>query len=124
MSAGASTPEELETLLEDAFVVCDRAAVAALFVRGAVMIAIPGAIEARGREAIAVCASTLWAGEQTYVAAPHHVIQARDTGLVVSERGINVMRRASDRSWRYAISLLRTDTTQPKGTGDDTAAHG
>ena len=37
MRSGAQTPEELETLLEDTFVVRDRQALAALFEDGAVL---------------------------------------------------------------------------------------
>jgi hypothetical protein len=40
------------------------------------------------------------------------VLQARTTGLVLTRRGINVVRRGSDGAWRYAIALLsRHDAT-------------
>ena len=38
MRAGARTPEELETLLEDAFVLCDQQALAQLFEPGAMLV--------------------------------------------------------------------------------------
>ncbi|MGH3786441.1 MAG: hypothetical protein ACRDRG_07775 [Pseudonocardiaceae bacterium] len=37
------------------------------------------------------------------------VIQAHGTALVLSERGISVLRRAPDGAWRFAIALLRLD---------------
>ena len=112
-SPGARTPEELETLLEDAFVTRDPAAVAGLFERGAVLVAgdgRPGGREgpaARGPAAIARLAAALWARDRTYVADPRRVLQARDTALVVAGRGsLTVVRRGSDGAWRYAIALL------------------
>jgi hypothetical protein len=53
MEAGAWTPEELETLLEDAFVLRDHQALAQLFEPGAVLVAGGGLPEARGRQDIA-----------------------------------------------------------------------
>jgi hypothetical protein len=89
MRAGARTPEELETLLEDAVVLRDREAAQALF------------------EPDAVVEGELWA--RTYVADPHRVVQASDMALVVSQGGISVLRRGSDGTWRYVISLLTTE---------------
>jgi hypothetical protein len=114
MKRGARTPEELETLLEDAFVIRDPQALIELFENGAVLVAgdVP---EARG-EAIAGFASALWDGAHTYVADPRRILQARDTALVVADRGINVARRGRDGVWRYAIALLFLDHTT--GTED------
>jgi Domain of unknown function (DUF4440) len=106
---GARTPEELETLLEDAFVLRDGAALAPLFEPGAVLAAGDGPWETRGRAAIARVAAALWAGGRTYVAAPGRVLQARDTALVVGRWGVHVVRRGGDGAWRYAISLLCLD---------------
>jgi hypothetical protein len=106
MGTGARTPEELETLLEDAFVVRDRAALAELFEDGAVLAPGDGGREARGGEEIGRWAVALWEGDRTYVADPRRVLQARDVALVVAERGIHVVRRGSDGAWRYAITLL------------------
>ena len=111
MRPGARTPEELETLLEDAFVVRDRAALAELFEEGAVLAPGDGPREARGGEEIARVAAALWEGERIYVADPRRVLQARDIALVVAERGIHVVRRGSDGAWRYAIALLSLDDT-------------
>jgi ketosteroid isomerase-like protein len=109
MGAGARSPEELETLLEDAFVVRDRGALARLFEDGAVLM--DGSREARGGEQIARFAMAMWERDRTYLADPRQILQARDTALVVADRGINVVRRDSDGSWRYAISLLDIDHT-------------
>ena len=114
MKGGARTPEELETLLEDAFVIRDRDALTELFENGAVLGA--GDLrEARGEEEIARFATALWDHERTYVAAPRRVLQARDTALVVSEQGINVVRRGRDGEWRYAIALLSFDDIGRRG---------
>lgn len=106
MRPGARTPEELETLFEDAFVIQDREALAQLFEAGAVLVAADGQREARGGEEIARCARAMWDGDRTYVADPHRILQVRDTALVVAEQSINVVRRGRDGTWRYAIALL------------------
>ena len=96
MDSGARTPEELETLFEDAFVVRDRRRVRALFDEGAVM-APEGAPEARGGEAIGRAAAELWTAGRTYVAGLSRVLQSRETALVVSPAGIHVARRGDGR---------------------------
>src|SRR5680860_841480 len=106
MGTGARTPEELETLFEDAFVIRDREALSQLFEDGAVLLAGDGLQEARGGEEIARFATAMWRCDRTYLADPRRVLQARDTALVVAGRSINVLRRGSDGAWRYAISLL------------------
>jgi hypothetical protein len=113
---GARTPEELETLLEDAFVLHDPQALAELFQPGAMLVAGGRLPEARGRWQIARVAAQLWDSQQLYLADPHRVLQARDTALVVAGQAINVVRRGDDGFWRYAISLLDLDkptTTSP-----------
>jgi hypothetical protein len=40
----------------------------------------------------------MWECEYTYLAEPRRVLQARNTALVVAERGINVARRGTDGS--------------------------
>jgi hypothetical protein len=112
MRKGARTPEELEMLFEDAFVIRDRDALAALFEEGAVLG--DESREARGVDEIAGLAGAIWESDRTYVAEPRRVLQARDTGLVVATRGINVVRRGSDGGWRYAIALLSYDDTTKK----------
>ena len=108
MSTGARTPEELETLFEDALVIGDSKALAELFEEGAVLV---GADErpCHGAEEIARLALATWTGDHTYVAEPWRVMQARDIALVVGEQGINVVRREHDGAWRYAIVLLTAE---------------
>lgn len=107
MRSGASSPEELETLYEDAFVVRDPRALAAVFDDGGVLVATPVGIEARGGAEISRLARTVWERDVPYFAAPSQVLQARDTALVLGAPSINVVRRGSDGRWRYAISLLQ-----------------
>ena len=114
MEQGARTPEELEALLEDAFVTRDVEAVRGMFAEGAVLAIGGGPQAARGSEEIGRLAPALWTGGRTYVAAPLRVVQARDTALVLADRAINVLRRGSDGAWRYAIALLSLDPTLMK----------
>lgn len=86
MTPGARTPEELDTLLEDAFIANDRAALDELLEPGAVLIG------------------------SAHVASPSNVLQARDTALLVGEHSISVAVRRDGR-WRFAIALLDTTTT-------------
>jgi hypothetical protein len=109
MNPGGQSPEELETLFEDAFVVRDRGALTQLFEDGAVLGAARDTDEARGGEQIANLAAALWDRDYSYLADPRRVLQARDTALVVGGRGINVVRRRADGRWLYAISLLDVD---------------
>ncbi len=107
---GAETPEELEALFEDACVVRDREGVAGLFGDGAVLVARPGAPEARGED-IVRAAAAMWERERIHVADPRRVLQAGDTALVLSAGGITVARRGADRRWRFAVVLLDDRTT-------------
>jgi hypothetical protein len=97
----ARTPEELETLFEDALIRNDRAALAALFAAGAVL-AVDDEPPARG-EGISRAAFSLWGDGHSYVAEPRRVLVAREVALIVAERGVNVARRDHDGRWRYAI---------------------
>jgi len=47
-----------------------------------------------------------WDRQFTYVARTRHVLQVRDTALVVADAGIHVLRRGGDGAWRATISLL------------------
>jgi ketosteroid isomerase-like protein len=117
MQIGATTPEELETLLEDAFVNRDRGSVTELFENDAVLVA-DGAVEARGHHQIAQAATALWQRDGVYTANPRQVLQARNTALVIAERGISVSRRGADGAWRYAITLLEIES-KSRGANDD-----
>jgi hypothetical protein len=109
MRPGARSPEELETLYEDAFVLRNPDALAQLFADGALLATGDRRLAARGGEEIAQLATALWGASSTYVADPRWVLQARDTALVVADRGINVVHRGRDGTWRYVISLLSLD---------------
>src|SRR5215218_1287552 len=112
MRQGARTPEELEPLFEDAFVIRDREALAELFEDGALLVAGGGSREARGGDEIARLASEIWGRNGTYLADPRQILQARNTAVIVTKRCINVVRRGSDGAWRYAVALLSAgDTT-------------
>ena len=110
MTAGARTPEELDTLLEDAFVLRDRAVSGAVFDDCAVLVE-AGGVEARGSEAIGRALVALWARDRIYVSRPRRVLQTRDMALVVADAGIHVLRRGRDGAWRAAISLLDLDSS-------------
>jgi hypothetical protein len=110
MNAGARTPDEVDTLLEDAFVLGDRAAFEAVFADAAVLRA-SGGVEARGGEAIAGTLAGPSTRGRTYVARTRRVLQVRDTALVVADAGLHVVRRDGDGAWRAVISLLRLDPT-------------
>jgi hypothetical protein len=113
MAGGARTPEELETLLEDAFVLGDSLALVQLFEPAAVLAA-GGLEDARGHREIARVAAQLWDSKRTYLADPRRVLQVGDTALVLGGGAINVARRGGDGSWRYAISILQLEKTAPR----------
>ncbi len=106
--AGARTPEELETLLEDVLVIRDRQALVELFEEGAVLVA-GDQQPARGGMEIARLVLATWEGDHAYIADPRRVMQARDIALIVGDQVINVVRRGHDGAWRYAIVLLSVD---------------
>jgi hypothetical protein len=101
---GARTPEELETLLEDALLMRCPDALASLFADGAVLAA-SDRRQARGRDEIARLAMLTWGRGQPFVADPDRVVQARDIALVVSGQTINVVQRDATGEWRFAIVL-------------------
>ncbi len=103
---GARTPEELATLLEDAFLLRDPAALVRLFAPGAVLTSAAGRQVAQGDAEILRTVTGMWAGGRTYVADARRVVQARETALLLGGAAIHVAHRGEDRSWRYVISLL------------------
>ena len=106
MTAGGRTPEELETLLEDALLMRDAEALTPLFEDASVLVAGQRPQLLRGPGEIARAARLLWAHPRGYLAGPRRVFQARDTALLLGDGVINVARRGADGSWRYAISVL------------------
>ncbi len=109
MTHGARTPEELDALFEDAFVLRDRGALASLFETRALLVGSGVAGQLRGSAEIALRASALWSPDFTYVADPRCVVQAHDIALVLATQGTSVVRRGADGAWRYVISLLAID---------------
>jgi uncharacterized protein (TIGR02246 family) len=97
-------------LFEDAFLTRDRDALAQLFAEKAVLVSGHGE-EARGGDEIVRFATAMWDRDYTYLADPRRVLQSLDTALIVAARGTSVVRRGSDATWRYAISLLELDNT-------------
>lgn len=106
MSDGARTPEELETLFEDAFLLRDQQALTELFEAGAVLVVDDGSHEARGGVEISRRAAEMWRRDETHLARSGRILQAGDTALVLAGDAINVVRRGNDGSWRYTISVL------------------
>ena len=113
MRPRARTPDELDALLEDAFVLRDRRALAALFESDA-LVCDATAGQARGACEIAGWATETWKRGVTYVAAEPRVLQAGRTARVLSPDGIAVARRHDHRVWRYAIALVSVDHTTAK----------
>ncbi len=103
---GARTPEELETLLEDAILLRDVAGLLALFSPYSVL---AGPREyAQGPVHIAGSARALLSDGWEYLADPTLVVQAHRTALVIGPHALNVARRGHDRLWRYDICRLHT----------------
>jgi ketosteroid isomerase-like protein len=123
MAARASSPEELATQLEDAFIVRDPGGLAELFVEHAVLSPPESGVDVRGSDEIAMFAAAHWAADRRYLAQIRRVVQAGDTAAAVVDwsltgrhpaadteergRGVDVLRRTSDGGWRYLISLQR-----------------
>lgn len=99
----ASSPEELETLLEDAVLLGDEAAVAVLFEAGAVVITGPRI--AGPEQALAEL------GQLGYVASTRTVTVRRDIAVVVGDHAVNVSCRASDGAWRLVAAIVRPATS-------------
>jgi hypothetical protein len=99
----ASSPEELETLLEDAVLLGDEAAVAALFDAGAVLVTGPRITGPK--QALAELARL------GYVATTRTVTVRRDIAVVVGDHAVNVSFRAPDGAWRLVAAIVRPGTT-------------
>lgn len=115
---GARTPEELESLLEDAFIIRDPTALGQLFEDGAVLDPGGALREARGRADIERAVTAMWDHDRTYLAEPRRVLQSGDTALSLGA-GINVVRRGRDGAWRVAIALIETGRPEAKRRSGD-----
>ena len=113
MWSGARTPEELETLFEDAWLMRDGPLLAGLLADGAVM-----ATDAhRVPVGLLAGARALWAAGRPYVGARPRVLGSRDLALLVSPAAVHVARRDAAGDWRLAIALLHpVDPSDPRST--------
>lgn len=102
-----TTPEELEAMLEDAFIVKDAVTAAELFEEAALLVDGCTLSEARGRTGITQAITSVW-DDWTYVADSNRVLQAGDLAVSFG-RSVNVLRRRPDGVWRLAIAMLRND---------------
>jgi hypothetical protein len=113
MSTGGQSPEELETLLEDAILLGDADTIACLFEPGGLLILDEATRELRGRGEIRQAGPALRLDRCGYLAAPRQVFQARDTALLLGPGVVNVVRRSKDGTWRYAVCILFPDGDEP-----------
>jgi hypothetical protein len=98
----ASSPEELETLLEDAVLLGDEEAVLSLFDAGAVLIV---GLRVSGPEKAMAELAPLG-----YVAATRTVTERRDLAVIVGDHAVNVSCRAPDGGWRLVAAIVRPKT--------------
>jgi ketosteroid isomerase-like protein len=107
---------------EDGFMIRDAAGLARLFEEAAVLVPDGTRWDVRGSGEIARFAAALWDGDRNYFAEVRRVVQAGNTAAAVLDwsltdggagdgvsergRGLDVLRRGSDGSWRYVISFL------------------
>jgi hypothetical protein len=103
----ARTPEELEAMLEDAFIVKDAAAAAELFEETALLVDRCASSEARGRPAIARAIASVW-DEWAYVADSRRVFQGGDLAFCFGP-SLNVLPRRPDGAWRLVIAMFRNE---------------
>jgi hypothetical protein len=98
---GAASPEELESLLEDAVVLRDASAVADLFEPDGVLVA---GRPARGVADVMAAARRLWCAG--YLADPRCVLRTHGLAVVPGARSVTVARRGEDGTWRYAFAVF------------------
>jgi hypothetical protein len=95
----AGSPEELETLLEDALLLQDHEAVTALFEDRGVVVSGPGCVSGRTQ------AAGLLAGRD-FVASSGTATVIRGVAVVVGEHAVNLSRRGPDGQWRLVAAIL------------------
>jgi hypothetical protein len=95
----AGSPEELEILLEDALLLHDAFAVAALFEDRGVLVTGPGSVIGPAEAANALT-------EHTFVASPHSATLVGDIAVVVGDRTVNISCRGTDRRWRLVVAIV------------------
>ena len=117
MVSGGRTPEELETLLEDAVLMADADAAARLFEPYGLLFVEGTACELRGREGIRRAAAG-WLFRHGSLGTARRVLQAGDTALLLGADVVNVVRRREDGSWKYVICVLAAG--QPPSVAGET----
>jgi hypothetical protein len=95
----AASPEELEVLLEDALLLHDAAAVAALFEDRGILVTGPGSVTARAQAADALAACG-------FIASPRSVALLDDIAVVVGDHTVNISCRGTDRRWRLVVAIM------------------
>ena len=95
----AVSPEELETLLEDALLLYDARAVAALFEDRGVLVTKVGAVAARDQAADVLA-------EYDFVASMRSVSVLGDIAVVVGDHTVNISHRGIDRRWRLVVAVV------------------
>ena len=103
-----STPEELETLLEDAVLLQDGAAMSCLFEPDALLVLDEQPFT--GREQIAGSMRELSEAACAYVAWPRRLYQARDVALLLGDGVTGVARRGGNGEWQFVIKLVAVGT--------------
>ena len=96
--AGVS-PEELEALLEDALLLHDAEAVAALFENRGVLVTELGVVAAREQAADVLA-------ERDFVASTRSVSVLDDIAVVVGEHTVNISCRGIDKRWRLVVAVM------------------
>ena len=94
----ATCPEELELLLEDALMLHDQAAVAALYEDG-LLVSGPGRQE-RSDDAFHLLT------QRAFVASLLSVTVVRGLAVVLGDHTVNVSRRGPDGGWRCVVTLV------------------
>jgi hypothetical protein len=97
MALAGSTPEELETLLEDAFLQQDVRAIAELFEAGGVLLTGSDVWQA---------ASALCGQRFSFLANARLICRADDTAILLGTNAISVARRGRDGYWRFLFCYL------------------
>jgi len=105
VTRGAASPEELETLLEDAFLIHDQQALPDLFAGHAVLSAADGRLDARGRPDIARRIGAIWDQGGGYLPHAPRIVQTGPTALVLAGPAVHVVSRTGG-TWQYLISWL------------------
>jgi hypothetical protein len=95
---GAQSPEELEFLLEDALVLHDSAAVAALFEDGGVLVERSGGVSGSANVVHQLA-------RQGFLASPSSVTLVGQIAIVVGPQTVNISSRGPRGDWRLVASI-------------------